>query len=196
MSNRFKEDFPRYIKSLRENLKMNPTDVERATKKLFPELKEFHITDAYIALIEQGKSHPSYKKIKALAKVYGEDTERMLYMAGYREEEPATGPKDWSKDILRDRYLSSLAQDRTKGLTELEKRYLEKALSEIIGKVHEERAKPNKGDLLLLIFRNLYLDAVACSKQQKPLKEEQKLFLDKFIEDYMHSLSHRDASDK
>ncbi|HBF13393.1 MAG TPA: hypothetical protein DDW49_08440 [Deltaproteobacteria bacterium] len=196
MTKEVTRDFPKYIRSLREKLGMSYSDVERKSKELDPHVKEYQITDAYVAMLENGKTRPSASKIKALAKIYGENAGDMLYEAGYIDEKPSSGLKDWSTGTLRDHYLASLASRQgTRTLSEQEKRAIEQAVSQLVASLpseHEKSGKPS--NVTLTILRNLYLDALALSKSQKSLREEQKRSLERIIMEYINAVVEKEPN--
>lgn len=134
MNEKSTNGFGDYLRNLRESREMSARMVEEKVRKLYPDDKHYHISQGHLTQIERAEKPPPFPlKLKALAKVYGENYEIMLYKAGYLDKNPATEPNEWSQQTIRDLYFDEFARLRKKRtLTETEKLSLEKVLENVI----------------------------------------------------------------
>ena len=135
MAEKSDNSFGDYLRNLRESREMSARMVEDKVHRLYPDdNKHYHISQGHLTQIERGEKPPPFPlKLKALAKVYGENYEIMLYKAGYLDKNPATEPNEWSQQTIRDLYFDEFMRLRKKrGLTEAEKLSLEKVIENVI----------------------------------------------------------------
>lgn len=128
--------FGEYLRNLRESREMSARMVEDKVHRLYPDEadKHYHISQGHLTQIERGEKPPPFPlKLKALAKVYGENYEIMLYKAGYLDKNPATEPNEWSQQTIRDLYFDEFTRMRKKrSLTETEKISIEKVIENVV----------------------------------------------------------------
>jgi len=134
MDEKAENTFGNYLRNLRESREMSSRMVEEKVRRLYPDDKHYHISQGHLTQIERGEKPPPFPlKLKALAKVYGENYEIMLYKAGYLDKNPATEPNEWSQQTIRDLYFDEFTRIRKKrALTESEKQSLEKIIENVL----------------------------------------------------------------
>lgn len=134
MDDKSVKGFGVYLRNLRESRELSARVVEDKVRRLFPNDKHYHISQGHLTQIEREEKPPPFPlKLKALAKVYGENYEMMLYKAGYLDKNPAKEPNQWTADVIRDLYFDQFTESRKKRtLTESEKQSIEKVIENVI----------------------------------------------------------------